>query len=593
MSIDVVDVMSVPARGDPLAAVRGVDIPARMVERECDVLVLGGGTGGVAAALAATRHGMRTIVLEETDWIGGQLTTQGVAALDEHEHIESFGGTRTYSALREGIRDHYRHTYPEVRDVPELNPGRCWVTHLAFEPRVALAVLWGMLGDPGIMTPATVDLRMKAVAAEVAGDEVRSVVAINLASGACIRYSCKLLIDATELGDGLALCGAEYAVGAETRSTTDEPHARTSPPCPDCVQSFTYPAALRLARQSDRGDARSVAQPPGYKDFLDRQPYSLRIHVTGGEIYSETSGWLEYDLFDRLPGTKGGLWDYRRLVARDYLGPPATNDISIINWPGNDYRDQSLLTIEPREQAVALQAAKWVSQGFVHWLRTDGPDRSEVGRARLSFAPDVYGTDDGLSKHPYIRESRRLVSMRQIREQDVAPDVQTGPAAARPRDSVGIGWYPIDIHSAHPDEVAVSLITKPFHIPLAALIPVRVRNLLAGAKNLGTSHIANGCFRLHPVEWNVGEAAGIAAALAVSRGDAVQALENDEALLRELQATLLSDGVPLDWVLDIGTSHPSFAAVQGAALNGEFDPRAVGLEARRLSPTQQRKLGIG
>ncbi|MGH7360912.1 MAG: FAD-dependent oxidoreductase, partial [Candidatus Methylomirabilales bacterium] len=134
-----VDVMRVAPTGDPSRAVVDVGHLRETREIECEVLVVGGGTGGVAAAWAAARRGRHVCLLEETDWIGGQLTAQGVSALDEHDHIEAFGGTRTYYRLREAIRDHYR---PLARvEARHLNPGSCWVTRLAFEPGVALRTL--------------------------------------------------------------------------------------------------------------------------------------------------------------------------------------------------------------------------------------------------------------------------------------------------------------------------------------------------------------------------------------------------------------------------------------------------------------------
>lgn len=96
-----VDVMRVPVNGDPALALVRVEGLDKAEEVACDVLVVGGGTGGVAAVLAAARRGQRVCVIEETDWLGGQLTAQGVSALDEHEHIESFGGTASYYRLRE------------------------------------------------------------------------------------------------------------------------------------------------------------------------------------------------------------------------------------------------------------------------------------------------------------------------------------------------------------------------------------------------------------------------------------------------------------------------------------------------------------
>ena len=129
----VLDVQRVPASGDPGVAVLTVSVPARMAEEESDLLVVGGGTGGVAAALAASRAGLRVSLLDETSWLGGQFTSQGISALDEHAYIEQFGGTRSYYELRERIRAVYRTRYLSVAGERELNPGGCWVTRLAFE----------------------------------------------------------------------------------------------------------------------------------------------------------------------------------------------------------------------------------------------------------------------------------------------------------------------------------------------------------------------------------------------------------------------------------------------------------------------------
>jgi glycine/D-amino acid oxidase-like deaminating enzyme len=147
----VVDVMRVPASGDASIAVLAVPSIENAREESCEVLVAGGGTGGVAAALAAARAGRRVVMLEETDWLGGQMTAQGVSALDEHEHIESFGGTRSYYTLRNAIRRHYDRT----------NPGNCWVTRLAFEPAVAVGVIEAMLRPHVEAGFLTIHRRMK------------------------------------------------------------------------------------------------------------------------------------------------------------------------------------------------------------------------------------------------------------------------------------------------------------------------------------------------------------------------------------------------------------------------------------------------
>jgi hypothetical protein len=110
-----------------------------------------------------------------------------------------------------------------------------------------------------------------------------------------------------------------------------------------------------------------------------------------------------------------------------------------------------------------------------------------------------------------------------------------------------VGWYPIDIHRAGPEDVGISCRTQPFQIPLGALVPVRLRNLIAAAKNIGTTHITNGCYRLHPVEWNIGEAAGALAAFCLDRGEHPAVVHRNAERRAAFQRSLAADGVPLDW----------------------------------------------
>jgi hypothetical protein len=517
---EVVDVMRVPASGDPSLAVLPVPTPGAGRAESCEILIAGGGTGGVAAALAAARNGRRVVLLEETDWLGGQMTSQGVSALDEHEHIESFGGTRSYYELRNAIRQHYG----------ESNPGHCWVTRLAFEPKVAVSVIERMLQPHVESGRLTILRRTKTVAATSAGHRVTDVVAMGLENGRLVRFRPQLVIDATELGDLLPLSGTEHVVGAETTAQTGEAQAQPVEAKPHCVQSFTYTFACE---RRPEGESHVISRPEKYEHYRAAQPYSLRIEVHGGEIYGEESGWLQYGLYEQLPGTKGGLWTYRRLVAK--------KNLSMFNWPGNDYRDRSLLACPALDAAAALQDAKRVSLGFLYWLQTEqaGPE--------LALRPDVMGTADGLSKHPYIREARRIKARKTIVEQEVSAHYQNGPTAAPFPDSVGVGWYPIDIHRSGPDDVGASCRTKPFQIPLGALVPLHTENLLAGAKNVGTTHITNGCYRLHPVEWNIGEAAGALAAFALAERMPPAAVREDPAALHRFQRRLHEEGVPLAW----------------------------------------------
>jgi hypothetical protein len=569
---EIVDVMRVPLDGDPSSAVvaaGGLDLagPGTSVV-ECDVLVVGGGTGGVAAALAAARRGRRVELLEETDWLGGQFTAQGVSALDEHDHIEAFGGTASYYALRDAIRAHYRALAVEpARTDPAFNPGNCWVSRVAFEAPVAERIVSAMLQPHVEAGRLSVRRRHRVIAVVVgdAGDRIVEVVALGLEDGGLTRFRPSVVVDATELGEFLALAGAEHVVGAETIEQTGEPHAQPVEAKPHCVQSFTYTFALERGRP---GEDHTIPRPARYEHFRDGQPYSLRIEVHGGEIYGEESGWLDYRVFERMPGTKGGLWTYRRLVDAAQFGDPDASarfpaDRALINWPGNDYRDARITEGSARAMAVALQDAKRASLGFLYWLQTEAPAEGDrLGARELRLMPSLIGSADGLSKYPYIRESRRIAALRTIVEQDVSAAHQGRGRAAHFPDSVGVGWYPIDIHRAGPEDVGISTRTRPFQIPLGALVPIRLTNLIAGGKNIGTTHITNGCYRLHPVEWNIGEAAGALAAFSLASRRAPRAITEDAALLAQFQDTLLDEGVPLAWAINVGVGDPRFAEVQ-------------------------------
>jgi FAD dependent oxidoreductase len=540
-----VDVMRVPVDGDPSCAVVPVTNLTAAHTIACDVLVVGGGTGGVAAALAAARRGRRVHLTEETDWIGGQLTAQGVSALDEHDHIERFGGTASYYGLRNAIREHYRPHAGAAGKRVDFNPGNSWVTRLAFEPKVAVTAMMAMLQPHIDAGRLTLHLRSKPAAAQVEGDRIISVTAVDLEHAGAVRFCPGVVLDATELGDLLPLVGAQYSSGAETVAETGEPHAQPTEPKPHCVQSFTY--VLGVARRP-LGEHHVIARPARYDFFRAAQPFSLRIEVHGGEIYGEESGWLSYKVFETMPGTKGGLWSYRRLIDSAQFGPNHSTELSIFNWPGNDYRESSIIDRPACAVAAALQDAKRASLGFLHWVQTKAPAEGDrLGAPELRLQPDIMGTTDGVAKFPYIREARRIKALRTIVEQDVSTDFQNGPTAARFEDSVGVGWYPIDIHRAGPEDVGISCRTRPFQIPLGALIPVRLCNLIAAAKNIGTTHITNGCYRLHPIEWNIGEAAGALAAFSLDQGETPAVVHGDAGLRLAFQRSLVADGVPLDW----------------------------------------------
>jgi hypothetical protein len=192
----------------------------------------------------------------------------------------------------------------------------------------------------------------------------------------------------------------------------------------------------------------------------------------------------------------------------------------------------------------------------LYWLQNEAPrPDGKTGWPGLRLRKDVVGIEDGLAMYPYIRESRRIKAEFTVLEPHVSAALRkeelTKPKeeqrGEKYADSVGIGHYPMDVHATSGGNNGTGWTTMPFQIPCGALIPVRLENLLPACKNLGVTHLTNGCYRLHPVEWNIGEAAGALAAFCLSRKEPPRQVRKDKKLLDELQSRLLKDGFELEW----------------------------------------------
>jgi hypothetical protein len=193
---------------------------------------------------------------------------------------------------------------------------------------------------------------------------------------------------------------------------------------------------------------------------------------------------------------------------------------------------------------------------FLYWLQTDAPrPDGGTGYPELRLCPDVLGTPDGLAAAAYIRESRRIAAEFTVLETHIGVEARPGADRAEPfPDTVGVGCYRIDLHPSTAGRGYLDIATYPFQIPLGALLPQRLDNVLAAGKCLGVTHITNGCYRLHPVEWNVGEGAGALAAYCLDRRTRPRAVRADPTLLADFQASLISLGVQLHWPPQIVTA---------------------------------------
>ncbi|TMW72279.1 FAD-dependent oxidoreductase [Alteribacter natronophilus] len=512
-----------------------------------DVMIIGGGVGGAAAALSAARSGKKVVMTEEEKWIGGQLTSQAVPP-DEHPWIEQFGCTATYRDFRNRVREYYKQHYPltpEARRKQNLNPGNGWVSRLCHEPKVALAVLHDMLAPYESSGKVEILHKHRITGAETEGDLIKTVTVRNLETGSDVILEAPYFLDATECGDVLPAAGVEYVTGAESIEQTGEPSALEEADPLD-MQAVSVCFALDYKE----GEDHTIEKPEDYEFWKEYEPdfWPDKLLSWTHPFPENLKPWSR-DLFKQEGRTLiDSLWLFRRIIDKDNFEEGFyESDITLVNWPQIDYWLGPVFEIPEEERQKHLKQAKQLSLSFLYWMQTEAPrPDGGYGYPGLRLRKDIVGTEDGMAV-PYIRESRRIEAEFTVVEQHVSPDHQPEVKGEYFYDSVGVGSYRIDLHPSTGDRNYLDVSSLPFQIPLGSLIPKRVKNLVAAAKNIGVTHITTGCYRLHPVEWNIGEAAGALAAYCIEKGLTPSEVRNSETELKAFQETLEKAGVELDW----------------------------------------------
>lgn len=466
---------------------------------KADVLVVGGGTGGTAAAVQAARRGAKTILVSEFPWLGGMLTSAGVSAPDGNE----------LAAFQTGLWGAF------LRELQQRQPGGLdwgWVSFFTYDPRIGAEIF----ADWVKCLP-----NLQWISGQKANDVLYEGDRISGVQFADFTVSAKITLDATELGDLLALAEVGHRWGWEFQAEWGEPSAPAASNALTERYSVQAPTWVAIMQDFGKGAARPEIPAP---------PVENPDRFTGAWDGYTPEQFLNYG---RLPG-----------------------GLLMINWPirGNDYGEgvDRLIKSETSRQEF-LQESLWHSQSFARFIQT------QLGR-RYGIAQNIFpiSTIDNqqnssllssFALHPYYRESRRLRGISTVTEQDILP-VVGGRVAKLPINSEGIcetiaiGNYANDHHYTTGD---IPLQPKsirwggrwtgtPFTIPYSALIPASTDGLLVCEKNISVSHIANGATRLQPTVMNIGQAAGMAAALCAESG-----CQPRELSVRVLQEALLQD----------------------------------------------------
>ena len=467
-----------------------------------DVLVVGGGTGGTSAAIQAARRGAKTIIVSEFPWLGGMLTSAGVSAPDGNELI----------AFQTGLWGAFLQELQQ-RQIGGLD--NSWVSFFSYDPRIAASIFAHWVQELPNLNWISGQVPLEVLKQE------NCIIGVRFAD---FTVKAKITLDATELGDLLALASVPHRWGWELQSQWHEHSAPTT--FNSLTEKYPVQAPTWVVLMQDFGELAAPEIPAPPHD--DPVQFASAWDNYGAEQF------LNYG---RLPG---GLF--------------------MINWPqcGNDYGEGVGRLIEsPLSQYQFLQEARWHTQSFARYIQTQLGRR--YGLANLIF-PSIKGERQekftgyslgggAYAMHPYYRESRRLVGITTVREQDILP-TPGSRVAPLSHDSAGfvsaiaIGNYANDHHypNIHFPLKSKSLrwggrwTGTPFTIPYGCLIPAETDGLLVCEKNISVSHIANGATRLQPVVMGIGQAAGMAAALCVELN-----CQPRDLPVRDLQEALLQD----------------------------------------------------
>jgi len=407
---------------------------------DADYVVIGGGLGGIAAAISLCSFARTVILVEETDRAAGCFALQDTLLLNENRFIEKSGSSIAYQTFRSRIREWYekQNLNPPKMSGKIFKPSLDFSSeNFCFETQAALDVIEDMLEKNIERGRLTVLRRHKAAKVITFNGRVTSLLTIDMDNMVCDQITGWMFIDATRSGYILPLAGVECVNGRESAIATGEPHA---------------------------------------PDFADTLLENNFFWYTDTKPHDDSDKYMECEVFP---------------------------------------------------------------------LTTDMPERKTNHIEVMS-------------------EPCRIKALTTIVEQDISADCQKGLRSRFFKNSVGIGYYPI-ILNIEREENSVPMIikTKPFQIPLGALIPKGFTNLLAGGVTLGVSYIAAGAYRAPSIEWAVGEAAGVVAAYCAGNKINTHTLVQNPDHVKRLQNLLVKrKGIPIYWYDDITPMDSDFEEAQ-------------------------------
>jgi len=490
-----------------------------VVHLQTEVLVIGGTASGISAGIQSARLGVNTLVVEETPWLGGMLTSAGVPAFDGN------------NAMPAGLFGEFRqHLYDYYGGANAVSTG--WVSNTLFEPHIGDSIFKSMARNEKYLT-VKYHYQFKNVIKN--GNSIIGAAFYDINTGTPLVVKAKRVIDATELGDALASAKVPYDLGMESNDITGEQVNLAG--ANDIIQDITYVGILK-----DYGSPQPlIARPTNYD--------STEFDGSNTSFYKDTNR--------KRPSVDAKkMLEYGKLPNNKYM----------LNWPiyGNDIY-LNVVEKTPKQREELLEQAKQQTLRFVYFIQKD------LGFKNLSLADDEFPTKDKLALYPYHRESRRMHGMVRMLVQHISKPFDT----PQPLYTTGIavGDYPVDHHhkknSAAPQHLEFFPVPS-FNIPLGALIPKAVSNFIVAEKSISVSNIVNGTTRLQPCVMQIGQASGLLAALSIKNR-----VDPKNISVRQVQLALLDANGYIMPYKDVTQKDRYFKAIQKIGATGLL--RGVGV----------------
>lgn len=481
-------------------------VAAPSASRTPDVVVFGGSSAGVAAAIAAGRGGSKVVLVEPSYLIGG-LTTGGLTKTDIGKAFTIGGLAREFY---DRVLAYYQKTYGVDSQQAKDSGGGYF-----FETKVALAIYQEMLADAGV----EVRIRERLEDVEVRDHRIIAFTTRNYETGEESRFTGRLFIDGTYEGDLMAHAGVLYRVGREAQSEYNE-----------SLAGITQGPEQYIGKGDHRVQAYNIRGTLSVRDD-NRVPIPKPKHYYR-EAHAnliDTVNTLKLTRLDQL------FTDTVRWAMINGKCDPNKADFPGVNfgYVEGDYEQRARITEKVQDYWLSL----W-------WMLQNDPELPEEFKAdarRWGLPKDEYVESGHVTPQIYVRVARRMLGRYHLTQHDLLYD------RFKP-DTICMGSYNMDCHAIQSiwtdeglkEEGHFNDSSDAYEIPYRSLLPYGIDNLAVVAA-VSATHVAYSSLRMEPVFMMLGHAGGVAANLARESNAKMQDIS-----VPELQARLKRDGIPLE-----------------------------------------------